>query len=45
MVIQFVAYHTLSHTLPLHESHLNTGFLNAELQAKMARNKVNKMVE
>ena len=23
----------LSHTLPLHESHLNTGFLNAELQA------------
>ena len=23
----------LSHTLPLHESHLNTGFLKAELQA------------
>ena len=25
-------FFTLSHTLPLHESHLNTGFLNAELQ-------------
>ena len=26
-------FFTLSHTLPLHDSHLNTGFLNAELQA------------
>ena len=26
-------FFTLSHTLPLHNSHLNTGFLNAELQA------------
>ena len=25
-------FFTLSHTLPLHESHLNTWFLNAELQ-------------
>ena len=26
-------FFTLFHTLPLHNSHLNTGFLNAELQA------------
>ena len=26
-------FFTLSHTLPLHDSHLSTGFLNAELQA------------
>ena len=26
-------FFTLSHTLPLHDSHLNTGFLSAELQA------------
>ena len=26
-------FFTLSHTLPLHDSHLNTEFLNAELQA------------
>ena len=26
-------FFTLSHTLPLHDSHLNIGFLNAELQA------------
>ena len=26
-------FFTLSHTLPLHDSHLNAGFLNAELQA------------
>ena len=26
-------FFTLSNTLPLHDSHLNTGFLNAELQA------------
>ena len=26
-------FFTLSHTLPLHDSHLNTGFLNPELQA------------
>ena len=38
-------FFTLSHTLPLHDSHLNTGFLNAELQANLARNKANKMIE
>ena len=26
-------FFTLSHTLPLHDFHLNTGFLNVELQA------------
>ena len=26
-------FFALSHTLPLHDSHLNTRFLNAELQA------------
>ena len=31
----------LSHTLSLHDSHLNTGFLNAVLQANMSRNKAN----
>ena len=36
---------TLSHTLPLHDSHLNIGFLNAELQANLARNKANKIIE
>ena len=38
-------FFTLSHTLPLHDSHLNTWFLNAELQANLTRNKVNKMVD
>ena len=37
--------HTLSHTLPLHESHLNTGFLIAKIQANLAWNKANKMVD
>jgi len=32
---------TLSHSLPLHQTHLNTGLLNAELQANLARNKAN----
>ena len=36
--------HTLSHTLPLHDSHLNTGFLIAKIQANLVRNKANKMV-
>ena len=36
---------TLSHTLPLHDSHLNTGLLIAKLQANLARNKANKMVD
>ena len=30
-------FFTLSHTLPLHDSHLNTGFLSAELQANWYR--------
>ena len=29
----FELFFTLSHTLPLHDFHLNIGFLNAELQA------------
>ena len=37
-------FFTLSHTLPLQDSHLNTKFLNAELQENFARNKANKMV-
>ena len=31
----FELFFTLSHTLPLHDSHLNTGFLNVELQANL----------
>ena len=37
--------HTLSHILPLHDSHLNTRFLIAKIQANLARNKANKMVD
>ena len=36
---------TLSHSLPLQQTHLNTGLLNAEIQANLARNKANKMVD
>ena len=38
-------FFTLSHTLPLHDSHLNTGLLIAKLQANLAWNKANKMVD
>ena len=38
-------FFTLSHTLLLHDSHLNTGLLIAKLQANLAQNKVNKMVD
>ena len=38
-------FFTLSHTLPLHDSHLNIGLLIAELQENLARNNANKMVE
>ena len=38
-------FFTFSHTLPLHDSHLNTGLLIAKIQANLARNKVNKMVD
>ena len=34
-------FFTLSHTLPLHDSHLNTGFLSAVLQENFSRNKAN----
>ena len=36
---------TLSHSLSLQESHLNTRLLIAEIQANLARNKANKMVD
>ena len=35
---------TLSHSLPLHDSHLNIGLLIAKIQANLVRNKANKMV-
>ena len=38
-------FFTLSHTLPFHDSHLNTGLLIAKIQANLVRNKVNKMVD
>ena len=36
---------TLSHSLPLQESHLKTGLLIAKIQANLSRNKANKMVD
>ena len=38
-------FFTLSHTLPLHDAHLNTGLLIAKIQANLARTKTNKMVD
>ena len=38
-------FFTLSHSLPLQESHLNTGLLIAKIQANLAQNKANKMVD
>ena len=38
-------FFTLSHSLPLHDSHLNTGLLIAKIQANLARNKANKKVD
>ena len=38
-------FFTLSHILPLHDSHINTGLLIAKIQANLARNKANKMVD
>ena len=35
----------LSHTLPLHDSHLNIGLLIAKIQANLVWNKANKMVD
>ena len=34
-------FFTLSHTLPLHDSHLNIGLLSTKLQANLSRNKAN----
>ena len=41
----FEYFFTLSHTVPLYDSYLNTGLLIAKLQANLARNKANKMVD
>ena len=38
-------FFTLSHSLALQESHINTGLFIAEIQANLARNKANKMVD
>ena len=38
-------FFTFSHSLPLHDSHLNTGLLIAKIQVNLVRNKVNKMVD
>ena len=38
-------FFTLSHTLPLHDSHLNTRLLIAKIHANLAQNKANKMVD
>ena len=38
-------FFTLSHSLSLHESHLNTWLLIAKIQANLARNKTNKIVD
>ena len=38
-------FFTLSHTLSLHDSHLNTGLLIGKIQANLAWNKANKMVD
>ena len=38
-------FFTLSHSLPLHDSHLNTGLLITKIQANLVWNKANKMVD
>ena len=38
-------FFTLSHSLPLHDSHLNTKLLIAKIQANLAWNKANKMID
>ena len=38
-------FFTLSHSLPLHDSHLNTGLLISKIQANLARNKANKIID
>ena len=39
------AFNTLSHSLLLQQTHLNTGLLITEIQANLVRNKANKMVD
>ena len=41
----FEHFFTLSHSLPLHDSHLNTALLIAKIQANLARNQAYKMVD
>ena len=41
----FEHFFTLSHILPLHDSHLNTRLLITKIQANLALNKTNKMVD
>ena len=41
----FEHFFTLSYSLPLHDSHLNTGLLIAKIQENLAWNKANKMVD
>ena len=38
-------FFTLSHILPLYESHLNTRLLIAKIQANLVQDKANKMVD
>ena len=38
-------FFTLSYSLLLHDSHLNTGYLIVKIQANLAWNKANKMVD
>ena len=38
-------FFTLSHSLLLHDSHLNIGLLIAKIQENLARNKANKMID
>ena len=42
---KLVQFFTLSHTLSLHNSHINTELLIAKIQVNLARNKANKMVD
>ena len=41
----FELFFTLSHTLPLHNSHLNIGLLIAKIQTNLAQNKSNMMID
>ena len=38
-------FFTFSHSLSLHDSHLNSGLLIVKIQANLAQNKANKMVD